>query len=78
MTYELVNTMVQSASQIIPTPMRECMKVGMMWPLGAAVGNCGSASVHAVADCWTCPAALTTQIVELYGLMLVHGARLDR
>ena len=53
MTEDLVKTTVNSESQSVPTPMRECMKVVRMWPLEAAVESCGSARVHAVEDCWT-------------------------
>ena len=34
-----------------------------MWPLEAAVGSFGSVIVHTVADCWTFPVAVPTQIV---------------
>ena len=54
------------------------MKVGRIWHLGAAVGSCGSARVHAAADCWTFPVEVTTQIVGWYGFILVHGAYLAR
>ena len=60
---DLVKTMVHLASQSVPTPTRECVKTGRMWPLEAAVGSCGSAKVHAVEDCWTCPVAVPTHIV---------------
>ena len=54
------------------------MKIGRMWTLETAVGSCGSARVHSVADCWTFPEAVPTQIMGADGLMLVHGELLSR
>ena len=77
-TEYLVKMMVQSESHSVPTPVRECMKVGRMWHLEAAVGICGSARVHSAADYWTCPVAVPTWIVGEDGLMLVHRDPLVR
>ena len=77
-TEDLVNMTVQSESQSVPTMKRECVNVGRMWPLETDVGICGSARVHAAADCWTCPVAVPTQIMVADGLMLVNRATLVR
>ena len=56
--------------------LSECMKVGRMCSLVAAVGSCRSERVHSAADCWTYPVAVPMKIVGADGSMLVQGAPL--
>ena len=49
-----------------------------MWPLVPDEGRCGNTRVHDAEDFWTCPVAMPKLIFGADGLMLGHGAPLER
>ena len=60
----LLNTTVQFASHMGPTPMSILVKYGMMYPVvGKSAANCGIGGVDFAADVATCPLAVPTLIV---------------
>ena len=59
-----LNTTVQFASQMGPTPISVLVKVGMMYPVvGKSAASCGIDSVAFAAYVATCPFAVPTFIV---------------
>ena len=59
-----LNTTVQFASQMGPTPISVLVKVGMMYPVvGESAASCGIDSVAVAAYVATCPFAVPTFIV---------------
>ena len=59
-----LNTTVQFASQMGPTPISVLVNVGMMYPVvGQSAANCGIVSVAFAAYVATCPFAVPTLIL---------------
>ena len=59
-----MDTTVQFASQMGPTPISVLVNVGMMYPVvGKSAPNCGIGSVDFSADVATCPFAVPTLIL---------------
>ena len=62
-TSYFLNTTVQFASQIGPTPISVFVNVGMMYPVaGKSADNCGIGSVAFAVDIATCPFLVPTII----------------
>ena len=63
LTSSFLNTTVQFASQIGPTPMSVFVKVGMMYPfVRKSAFNCGMGSVAVAIELSTCQFAVPTLI----------------
>ena len=61
----LVNNIVQSASNMIPTPTRVLVKYGMIYPVvGKSAANCGIGGVAVADNLSTCPVAVPTLICK--------------
>ena len=73
-TYSFINTTVQFASQIGPTPMSVFVKVGMMYPfVGKSEFNCGMGSIAVSIEISTCPFAVHTLICFSVVLIFPYG-----
>ena len=74
-TSSLLNTTVQFASQIGPTPMSVFVKVGMMYYfVGKSEFNCGMGSVAVAIELATCPFAVPTLICLPVVFISPYGA----
>ena len=74
MTSFFLNTTVQYASQIGPTPMSLFMNAGMMYPfVGKSVLTCGMGSVAMAVEFSTCPLAVPTLIFFLVAFIFSYG-----
>ena len=63
-TYSFLNTTVQFASQIGPTPINVFINLGMMYPVvGESAANCGIGSGAFAVDISTYPFAVPTLIL---------------
>ena len=75
LTSSFLNTTVQFASQIGPTPMRVFVKVGIMYPfVEKSLFNCGIVSVAVAIELATSPFAVPTLICFAVVIILPYGA----
>ena len=71
----MVNTTLQSSSQIFPIPNIVCLNDGITWPfVGKLSGGEGRFNSAVPVDHWTCPVAVPTLNVGAAGLQFQRGA----